>query len=133
MKRPDAMRLRGREILRQEIGAVSPSLRLLIIGGNLLSDGITDGIVWNESGLTEVPDLYDPTVDTSFVDGIGRAYLYIAGVLQPDEVLVAHYYGNGSAWMRCFYADQFPVTSTGTITLPLDSDPTQVVTLYVPS
>lgn len=105
---------------------------LQIIGGNLLSDGITEGIVYEAGGVTDVPSLYDPTVDSSFVDGIGRAILYINDVAQADYVLVAHYSGNGSSRMRALYADQVVPTSADTITLPLSGDPSQTVSLYLP-
>ncbi len=110
----------------------SHTYALQIVSGNVLSDGVTDGIKYNASGVTDVPSLYDPTVTSSFVDGIGRAILYIDNVAQAAYVLVAHYSGNGSSRLRALYADQVVPTSANTITLPLSGDPSQTVTLYVP-
>lgn len=99
--------------------------------GNTLSDGSTLGIKWASPAPTTVPSLYDPTVTSSFVDGIGRATLRINGVSQ-GFVLVAHYTGNGSPLTLALFSGQVVLTSAATVTLPLSGDPTQTVTLYVP-
>ena len=114
-------------------GGDAHTYSLVIVGGNTLSDGVTDGIVYEAGGLTDVPSIYDPDVDTTFLDGIGRAILYIDNIAQSNYVLVAHYAGNGGGYMRALYADQEIGTSANTTTLPLSGDPTQSVTLYVPA
>jgi hypothetical protein len=119
--------------LRVAPGGSVALYQLYIIGGNTLSDSVTDGIVYEAAGLVEVPDLYDPDIDTTFIDGIGRAELYINGVAEASNVLVAHYDGNGGPLVRALFADQVVLTTASTVTLPLDSDPTQTVTLYVPA
>ncbi len=58
-----------------------------ITGGNTLATGQA-GIKYSSSAITTVGSDYDPDVDTSFIDGIGRADLYIDGVLQTGKVLV---------------------------------------------
>lgn len=112
-------------------GGTSKLRMLTIIGGNTLSDGSTLGIKWKNPAPTTVPSLYDPTVDTTFIDGIGRATLTVDGTSQ-GTVLVAHYSGNGSAYQLALFAGDVIVTSTATVSLPLASDATQSVTLYVP-
>lgn len=127
-------------LLRQELaqrplrggGGGSSSLYTLEIDrGNTLSDGSTLGIKWASPAPTTVPSLYDPTVTSSFVDGIGRATLRINGVSQ-GLVLVAHYSGNGSPLTLALFSGQVVLTSAATVALPLSGDPTQSVTLYVP-
>jgi hypothetical protein len=103
---------------------------LAIDRGNTLDDGITLGIKYADPAPTTVPSLYT-TADTSFVDGIGRATLYIDGVSQ-GLVLVAHYAGNGSPYVLALVSGQTPVTTAATTTLPLVSDSTQTITLYIP-
>lgn len=125
------LRLRGNEILRQEPGVGSGLYTLEIDRGNTLSDGVTLGIKWASPAPTTVPTLYDPAVDTAFVDGIGRATLRIDGVSQ-GKVLVAHYDGNGSPLNLALFQGQVVLTSPATLALPLVSDASQSVTLYIP-
>lgn len=62
--------------------------RLKVIGGNVLTADPFIGILFSETEITELPTAYDPDVDTSFIDGIGRGWLYKNGVLQPKRVLI---------------------------------------------
>lgn len=112
-------------------GSSSALMTLEIDRGNTLSDAVTLGIKWASPAPTTVPSLYDPTVTSSFVDGIGRATLRINGTSQ-GFVLVAHYTGNGSPLTIALITGQVCLTSGATISLPLVSDATQSVTLYVP-
>lgn len=109
-------------------GGSSPTSIIQIVGGNTLSDGATPGIEWSNTTLTSVPSLYDPTVDTSFVTGIGRGYLYVDGT-NTGLVLIANYSGNGSPTTLAAVQGQ-NFLGGPTVSLPLVSDPTQGVTLY---
>ena len=65
------------------------SQRFLIIDqGNTLDSG-QPGIKHLTTLLTSIP-AYDPNVDTSFVDGIGRARLVVDGQLRSGYVLVCN-------------------------------------------
>lgn len=112
-------------------GSVQHVYQLVIIGGNLLSDGITEGIKYSSSPIVDVPAIYDPEVDTSFVDGIGRGYLYIDGVLQTLRVLILHDSSAGAITTALFSGD-LCIANVSPTTLPLDSDPSQTVTLWRP-
>lgn len=118
--------------LKSKGGVTSAIYTLEIDRGNVLSDAVTLGIVWASSAPTSVPSLYNPNVDTSFIDGIGRATLYINNTAQSGYVLVAHYSGNGSPLTLALSQTQLVLTSAATVSLPLVSDATQTVTLYVP-
>lgn len=67
----------------------SPSLtyRIAIDGGNTLATG-QSGIKYQSSPVTNVPSAYDPTVTSSFIDGIGRGTLYINGVSQGYVLVI---------------------------------------------
>lgn len=126
--------------LRQEIaqrpikppkGSTLATYTLSIIGGNTLSDGVTDGIVWESGGVLTVPSAYNPAVDTSFIDGIGRASLYVNYTYQ-GTVLVAHYAGNGSPLTLALFADDVVVTSAATISVEVSGGGGSTVTCYVP-
>jgi hypothetical protein len=60
-----------------------------IVGGNTLETGQA-GINAYSGNLPSVPSAYDPTVTSSFIDGIGRGTLYIDGVAQDDYVLIVN-------------------------------------------
>jgi hypothetical protein len=109
-------------------GAPNTIYTLQIIGGNTLDDAVTDGVKYVGT-LTDVPSIYDPDVDTTFVDGIGRAALFIDGVLQSGNVLVLHDSSGGSI-VDALFADDICLSSPATVSLPLSGDPTQSVTLY---
>lgn len=70
---------------RGGVGA-APVLRVRIIGGNPV--GGIEQIVYAAS--VTPPKVYDPDVDTSYVDGLGNAWLFRDGVRQADRVLVRH-------------------------------------------
>ena len=110
---------------------ISGVYTLTIDRGNTLSDGSTLGIKWAGTAPTTVPSLYDPNVDTAYIDGIGRATLRINGSSQ-GFVLVTHYTGNGSPLNLALVQNQVVETSAATISLPLASDATQSVLLFVP-
>ncbi len=109
--------------------AANPIYTLQIIGGNTLDDAVTDGIKYESTPIADVPSLYDPDVDTTFVDGIGRAALFIDGVLQTGYVLVLHDSSGGSI-VDALFADDICLTTPTTTSLPLAGDPTQSVSLY---
>ncbi len=103
---------------------------LNIIGGNTLSDGVTNGIQWYGSfGLT-VPAPYDPATDTSMVAGIGYAQLLIDGVNQGN-VMVAHCIDTGSPLQVALFAGDIVLTSPSTIFVPKTGDATQGNACYV--
>lgn len=114
-------------------GASSPQVSLQIIGGNTLSDGVTAGIKWALGGVSTVPSVYDPNVTSSFIDGIGRAYLYLDNVLQSGIVLVGNYSGNGGPIIRPLVRDELVFASPNTVQIPLSGDPTKSVSVYVPA
>lgn len=104
---------------------------LIISGGNTLDDGVTSGIVYSETPITEVPSLYDPNVDSTFIDGIGRATLYIDGIAQSGYVLVVHDGGSGAITNALFAGDPC-LASPNAVSIPLASDSSQSVTAYRP-
>ncbi len=120
---------------RWKVPAPASAMYLTIVGGQTLSDAITLGIKYYDSGidgyLTTVPSLYDPNITSTFIDGIGRATLTIDDTVQSGYVLVVNDGRNASA-IRTALAATWRVMTLGTITLPLASDATQSVTLYVP-
>ena len=82
--------------LRTRMGGRNSILTLLIDRGNTLSDGVTLGINYSSSEITTVPSAYDPNVTSTFIDGIGRATLYIDGVAQSGYVLVVNDTSSGA-------------------------------------
>lgn len=60
-----------------------------ILDGNTIDTG-QDGIKYYEGEIASVPSQYDPDVDDSFTDGIGRGTLYKNGVAQDGYVLVVN-------------------------------------------
>ena len=91
-------------------GVASPVLRIQIIGGNPMASGIES---LQYAATVTVPQVYDPDVDTSYVQGLGNGWLFIDGIRQPNRVLVRH----------DFIGDQTPlitgrrVATRGTVTL----------------
>lgn len=71
-------------------GAASSVKVLVIIGGNTLAAGVP-GIKYSAGPIVPT-QVYDPEVDSVYPDGMGRANLYVNGVLQPLRVLVRHNY-----------------------------------------
>ena len=121
----------AQRIVKPPKGGSSALYTLEIDRGNTLSDGSTLGIKWASPAPTTVPSLYDPTVTSSFIDGIGRATLRMNGT-SLGLVLVAHYTGNGSPLTLALRSGQVVATSATVTTLPLVSDATQSVSLYIP-
>ncbi len=117
--------------LKPPKGGSSVLYTIVIDRGNTLSDGSTLGIKWAAVAPTTVPSLYNATTDTSFVDGIGRGTLY-QNATSLGLVLVANYTGNGSPLTLALRAGQTVATTASTLSLPLVSDATQSVTLYIP-
>lgn len=90
---------------------------LIIEGGNTLETG-QDGILFYDAGVIEsVPSAYDPDVDTTFIDGIGRARMIENGGLLPNYVLVANDY-NGTMRNALFNGD--PISTGGYRVIPVD-------------
>lgn len=120
--------------LRVVASGTSRTFRITITGGNTLATGQA-GIKFSSSAITNVPTAYDPSVDTSFIDGIGRGTLFINGVSQ-GFVLVCNDGSNGSAVNFDLQgvvgdADVINVTSA-TKSLTVGGDPNTTVTAYVP-
>ena len=67
----------------------SISYVLAIDQGNTLVGTGQLGIQYSATPVTDIPT-YDPDTATSFVNGIGRATLYINGVAEPGYVLVVN-------------------------------------------
>lgn len=104
---------------------------LSIVGGNTLSDGSSLGIKYVAGGVSAVPSAYDPNVTSSFIDGIGRATLYINGTAQPGFVLVVHDNRSGGITDALFAAD-ICLASPTTVNIPITGDPNgATVTCYV--
>lgn len=59
-------------------GGATDVKRIQMVGGNTLATGQA-GIKYASSEITSVPSAYDPEVDTSFIDGIGRGLLFVNG------------------------------------------------------
>jgi hypothetical protein len=114
-------------------GAATGVYTLAIVDGNTLSDGSTLGIVYESGGVYTVPAIYDPNAVGPFsaIDGIGRATLYINGIAQTGYVLVVHDGGSG-AITNALFAGDLCLSSANTVSIPLDTDPTQTITAYRP-
>ncbi len=111
-------------------GSSSHAYALIIDVGNLLSDATTHGIKFTGS-ISTVPSLYDPNVTSTFIDGIGRATLYIDGVAQSGYVLVVNDGRSGTLINKAlFQGDR--CESLGSVSIPLVSDATKSVAVYIP-
>lgn len=66
-----------------------PYMFVNIVSGNTLDSGQL-GVKYSSSEIATVPSAYDPTVTSSFIDGIGRGTLYINGTAQASYVLVVN-------------------------------------------
>jgi hypothetical protein len=82
-------RLRGLVPIRQEASAPSSFRFVQVIGGNTLASG-QDGI--NFASTVTPTAAYDPDVDTTYPDGLGRGWLYSNGRILR-RVLLRHDYG----------------------------------------
>ena len=113
-------------------GATTSDLRLVIDRGNTL---VTTqlGIVYSSTAITDVPSAYDPTVTSSFIDGIGRATLYVNGTSQ-GYVLVCNDGTSGSAINFDLLGDTDAdvCRAVATKTLTVAGDPNTTVTAYIP-
>jgi hypothetical protein len=119
-------------------GATASRYLLKIIDGQtVFSSGPTTiyGISKYSGSLATVPSIYDPNGVGSTAGlftattGIGRAALYISGVLQSDLVLVVF---DSASPIPTSLAELDAVASETSRSIPLVSDPTQSVTAYVP-
>ncbi len=116
-------------------GATQRYLLKIIDGNTVFNSGGTTyyGISRSGSALTTVTSLFDPnsvastpglfTADT----GIGRAQLYINGVLQASMVLVLH---DSTSPIPTLLVGGASVRAESTVSLTLASDATQSVTAY---
>ncbi len=106
---------------------VQPLMKLTVTGGNTLVSGET-GIKF--ASVASVPSAYDPNVDTTFVDGIGRGTLRIDGVVQSGFVLIVN---DGTGGINfALLANDLPVT-VSTKSIAVAGDPNgATVTCYVP-
>ncbi len=113
-------------------GAFAPVYTLQITGGNVLSDGSTQGIIRSSSSVTSVPSAYNPNVDTSFIDGIGRGVLFIDGTQQSGFVLIAHHAGANTGLTLALPTGNLVLTSPATVQIPISGDPNNAaVTCYL--
>lgn len=94
-----------------------------IIGGNMLSSGQQG--VKSVSSLTSVPVKYDPTIDTSFIDGVGYGLLGIDGVYDGTKVLVVNNGGGLTFNSFPLIANNVIITS-GPIAIPVGAGPDSV-------
>lgn len=74
-------------IVPRSAAAASDYLKVIIKDGNTLDTG-QDGVKYEATEIDSVPSAYDPDVDSSFIDGIGRGTLLINNVAQEGYVLV---------------------------------------------
>lgn len=118
-------------------GAAAPRYELKILDGNTVySSGPTTVYGINLAGtVADVPAIYDPNSVGgtaglfSAIDGIGRAQLWINGVLQSGFVLVVL---DGRSPIPTLLAQLDSVRSEGAVSIPLDTDATQTISAYVP-
>ena len=85
---------------------------ILIDQGNVLASG-QNGVKYIAT-VASVPSAYDPTVTSSFIDGIGRGTLYIDGVSQ-GYVLVANTSSGSIGSIALLTGDTIAVASVGSI------------------
>jgi hypothetical protein len=118
-------------------GGSSPRYELKILDGNTVysSGGTTVYGINLASSIATVPSIYDPNgvggtagLFTA-IDGIGRAQLWINGVLQSGFVLVVL---DPRSPIPTLLAQLDSVRSEGTVSIPLVSDATQSINAYVP-
>lgn len=142
MSQYDAIREMQREIrwLKNEMakrpiktrgGSPTAQKWIKIDRGNTLNDGITLGIKYVAGGVATVPSLYDPTVTSTFIDGIGRGTLYVNGTDSGLVLVVNANIFNVSIIVQALFTND-RVQAITTVAIPLAGDPTQSVTCYVP-
>lgn len=121
----NAERSRDRYARRKIAGALVGVLEL--IDGATLASGLV-GIGYAASVAPSV--LYNPDVDTSYITGLGNAYIWVRGVLQPSRVLVRHDVA-GSPW-PLLEGMRFPVESTISVTVASGPNAGAVMLCYRP-
>ncbi len=97
-----------------------------IVGGQTLATGEA-GIKYSSSAITSVPSAYDATVDSSFVDGIGRGLLFTNGVSSVNVLILND---STTAIQRALRSGDVIAVQTP-VTLPVAGDPNgATVSLY---
>ncbi len=99
-----------------------------VTGGNTLASGQT-GIKYDATADDAVPSAYDPSVTSTFIDGIGRGILSIDGVPQSGSVLIANA-GGGGIDFALVATDIIVVAST--VDIPVTGGGGTTVTAYIP-
>lgn len=114
---------------KEKHGFIKPSpsggLTIVVDRGNTLEEGSL-GIKY-EATVDSVPSLYDPTVTSSFINGIGRGTLYVNGIQQEDKVLIVNS-DDGSYRNALLQGD--PFISSGAIRIPVGGSETEAVYAY---
>lgn len=112
----------------QTMTPTAPVYLCYVTGGNSLTNSSLSGIRYSVSEIASVPSAYDPNVDTSFIDGIGRGILSINGVTQSGYVLIVND-TRGTFAAALASADIF--YSGGPVYIPVSgSSPAASVTAY---
>jgi hypothetical protein len=104
----------------------------VIVTGNTLATGQSG--IKKTTTITNVPSAYDPTVTSSFIDGIGRGTLWINGVSQ-GLVLIVNDGGGGSNVNFDLVGGSDPDVCSpvaATVSLTVGGDPNVKVTAYRP-
>lgn len=134
---------RDNERLRQELakrpirhpagGAPTQVYRIVITGGNTLATGQA-GIKYQSSQVASVPSAYDPTVTSSFIDGIGRGDLYINGTLIGKVLVVCDSRQTAVTYDLLGGTDADRIDCpAATVAIPIAGDPDgATVAAYVP-
>ncbi len=125
--RADLARLTARVPLRHVATPTSSLNFIRVVGGNTLTTGQA-GVKYVYSLIATVPSLYDAAVDTSFIDGIGRGSLYAGGVYQGIVLFALD--PSCTLNRALVVGDVFVVAATKAV--PLASDATQSVTVWIP-
>jgi hypothetical protein len=95
-------------------------LRTVIIDqGNTLATG-QSGCKYSSSAITSVPSAYDPSVTTSFIDGICRGTLYENGVSTGNYVLVLN---DSTASVQRALVQNDVVAVQAAVSIPVAGDP----------
>jgi hypothetical protein len=99
-----------------------------VTGGNSLTNSSLSGIKHSSSEIASVPSAYDPNVDTTFIDGIGRGILAINGVTQSGYVLIVN---DTRGTLPVALANGHTFYSGGPVYIPISgSSPAASVTAY---
>ncbi len=104
--------------------------RFIVTGGNTLDDGVTLGIKRSLSLISSVPSAYNPDVDTTFIDGIGRGQMVVDNVTQSGFVLIVNDTRSG---IPAALVSTDRCMSYGAVGIPVSGDPNgATVTCYIP-